>query len=211
MEERGPIALSALQHFLFCPRQCALIHVERVWAENVATAEGRLLHDKADLPGTSSRKDGRVSRALPLHAPDLGIAGVADVVEWYREDGRWRPFPVEYKRGRPKEHRADEVQLCAQALCLEAMTGLPVPEGALFYGTTRRRVVVPFDGELRRLVHATFEAVRAMIEDGVTPAAVYLPKRCDACSLRALCLPERLSARPSVSRWLQRKIEEEMA
>ena len=205
------MALSALQHFLFCPRQCALIHVEQVWAENVLTAEGRLLHEKTDLPGTSSKKGGKVSRALPLHASKLGIAGVADVVEWYHENGGWRPFPVEYKRGRPKAHRADEVQLCAQAMCLEAMTGPAVFEGALFYGTTRRRVVVTFDDELRALVHATIEATRAMIERGETPAAVHLPKRCDACSLKELCRPERLAARPSVTGWLRRMVREASA
>ena len=159
MEEREPIALSALQHFLFCPRQCALIHVERQWAENRFTAEGRVLHERADLGGSSSRSGVRTVRSMPLRCRRLGIGGVADVVELH--DGGRRPYPVEYKRGRPKAHRADEVQLCAQAVCLEEMSGTTIPEGALFYGQTRRRVVVRFDKALRALTAATAEAARA--------------------------------------------------
>ena len=209
MEEPDPIPLSALQHWLFCPRQCALIHLERVWAENVATVEGRLLHERADQPGTASRKGARVSRSLPLAAPGLGIAGLADVVEWYREgSGPWRPYPVEYKRGRPKAHRADEVQLAAQALCLEAMTGQAVPEGALFYGKTRRRLVVAIDDELRRLTLEVIEGIKAMLAGRVTPPAVYEAKRCDSCSLVELCRPKRMEKPPSVSRWLHRRIED---
>lgn len=209
MEEPDPIPLSALQHWLFCPRQCALIHLERLWAENLATVEGRLLHERTDVPGAASRKGGRVSRSLALAAPALGIAGVADVVEWYREgSGPWRAYPVEYKRGRPKAHRADEVQLAAQALCLEAMTGLPVPEGALFYGRTRRRLVVAIDAELRALTLATVDAIKTMLESDVTPPAVYEARRCDTCSMVELCRPKRLARPPDVARWLHRRIED---
>lgn len=212
MEPPDPIPLSALQHWLFCPRQCALIHLERVWAENVATVEGRLLHERADQPGAASRTGAKVSRSLPLAAPALGIAGVADVVEWHPEgSGPWRPYPVEYKRGRPKAHRADEVQLAAQALCLEAMTRQPVPEGALFYGKTRRRLVVAIDDELRALTLATIAAIRAMLASGVTPPAVYEPKRCDTCSLVAICRPRQMERPPSVVRWLHRRIEDNEA
>ncbi len=140
MEESDDlIPLSALQHYLYCPRQCALIHVERLWAENRQTAEGRLLHDRADKPQIERRHGVRTITAMPLSSAELGITGVADVVESRTDEGGERPFPVEYKRGRPKAHRADEVQLCAQALCLEAMFGCKVEEGALFYGQTRRR------------------------------------------------------------------------
>lgn len=144
------IPLSALQHYLYCPRQCALIHVERLWAENRQTAEGRLLHDRADTPQIERRHGVRTITAMPLSSAELGIAGVADVVEFRADEAGEHPFPVEYKRGRPKGHRADEVQLCAQALCLEAMFGCNVEEGALFYGQTRRRQAVAFDNDLRR-------------------------------------------------------------
>lgn len=208
MDPPDPIPLSALQHWLFCPRQCALIHLERLWAENVATVEGRLLHERTDVPGAASRKGGRVSRSLALAAPALGIAGVADVVEWHPEgDGLWRPYPVEYKRGRPKAHRADEVQLAAQALCLEAMTGQPVPEGALFYGKTRRRLVVAIDDVLRALTLRVIDEIKAMLARGVTPPAVYEARRCDTCSLVELCRPKLLERPPDVARWLHRRIE----
>ena len=150
-EDSDLVPLSALQHYLFCPRQCALIHVERLWAENVLTAEGRILHEQSDKPGQASRGERRIVQSMPIRSRALGIAGVADVVELTRAGKRWRPYPIEYKRGRPKAHRADEVQLCAQALCLEEMFSTPVPEGALFYGKTRRRQAVAFDDELRAL------------------------------------------------------------
>ncbi len=126
------IPLSSLQHYLYCPRQCALIHVERLWAENRQTAEGRILHDRSDQPMVEQRHGVRTVTAMPLAAPELGVVGIADVVEFHNEQAGEVPYPVEYKRGRPKAHRADEVQLCAQALCLEAMFSRPVPEGALF-------------------------------------------------------------------------------
>src|SRR5882724_4292817 len=126
--ERLPI--SALQHWLYCPRQCALIHVERLWSENAFTAEGRVLHERAHEGGEENRPGLHITRGISLWSERLGLSGVADVVEFRGPDGR--PFPVEYKRGRPKPHRADEVQLCAQGLCLEEMLGVVIPEGALF-------------------------------------------------------------------------------
>jgi len=203
------IPLSALQHYLYCPRQCALIHIERLWAENVFTAEGRLLHERADSPLTQRRHGVRVVTAMPLADPELGIAGVADAVEFHRgEDDSERVYPVEYKRGRAKAHRADEVQLCAQALCLETMLKRPVCEGALFYGKTRRRKSVTFDEELRRLTVATVHAVQALIRAGQTPLAEYEPKRCDNCSLLEACRP-RLLRRRRVDEWLQARLAEE--
>lgn len=204
------ISLSALQHYLYCPRQCALIHVERLWAENRHTAEGRLLHDRADTPQIESRHGVRTITAMPLSSADLGIAGVADVVEFSAVNGSEHPFPVEYKRGRPKAHRADEVQLCAQALCLEAMFGCRVEEGALFYGQTRRRRSVVFDHELRRLTLETIEATREMIRTGYTPTASYLAKRCDACSLIDLCQPKLLDKGQGVEAWLREQIAEDV-
>ncbi|WP_137895407.1 CRISPR-associated protein Cas4 [Ramlibacter sp. 2FC] len=209
MEDDHFIALSALQHYLYCPRQCALIHVEQLWAENVRTAEGRLLHERADQPRSERRRGVRAVTAMPLAHQALGIAGVADVVEFHQTPEGERIVPVEYKRGRPKAHRADEVQLCAQALCLEAMTGKSIPAGALFYGEARRRTDVAFDDELRQLTFNTVTAVRAMLSAGTTPTADYQPRRCDGCSLLDLCQPRLLGRRGTVDAWLARQLKED--
>jgi len=208
-ESDNLVPLSALQHFLYCPRQCALIHVERLWAENRQTAEGRLLHDRADTPQIERRHGVRTITAMPLASTALGIAGVADVVEFREDAVGEHPVPVEFKRGRPKAHRADEVQLCAQALCLEAMFGCRVKEGALFYGQTRRRHSVIFDDELRELTLEVIGATRKMIRAGITPKASYMPKRCDACSLIDLCQPRLLGEGRNVEAWLRCQLAEE--
>lgn len=208
MEEDDLIPLSALQHYLYCPRQCALIHVEQVWAENRHTAEGRLLHDRADQPLTEQRHGVRTATAMPLINKNLGMAGIADVVEFRQAELGEQIYPVEYKRGRPKKHRADEVQLCAQGMCLEEMFGQQVAEGALFYGKTRRRKVVCFDDELRVLTTEIVQATRAMIEEGRTPRAEYQPSRCDACSLIELCQPRLLGGKSNVRAWLVRQLKE---
>ena len=179
------LPLSALQHWLFCPRQCALIHVERVWAENRLTAEGRVLHERADAGRPESRDGIRILRAVQIASVEHGLHGVADVVEM--RSGT--PYPVEYKRGRPKTHRADEVQLCAQGLCLEDMTGQVVPEGALFYGTARRRKVISLDASLRALTLQVAQEVRTSILTGTVPPPVFEDKRCGACSMQDLCRP----------------------
>jgi len=207
-EDADLVPLSALQHYLFCPRQCALIHVERLWAENLLTAEGRILHERSDKPGQASRGARRIVQSMPIRSTALGVAGVADVVELTCERGGWRPYPIEYKRGRPKAHRADEVQLCAQALCLEEMFSVAVPEGALFYGKLRRRTVVAFDDELRALTQAVAAATRDLLAAGRTPPPVYERKRCDSCSLLQLCRPKRLARPGPVAAWLRRRIEE---
>ena len=203
------IPLSALQHYLYCPRQCALIHLEQQWAENRQTAEGRLLHDRADTPAVERRHGVRTITAMPLSSAELGIAGVADVVEFHTGDSGESPYPVEYKRGRPKTHRADEVQLCAQALCLEAMFGVTVGEGALFYGEPRRREVVVFDDGLRTLTLETLRATRAMFMAGQTPLARYEAKRCDNCSLLDLCQPRMLARAGGVDAWIRRQLQNE--
>ncbi len=212
-DNSAPIALSALQHFMFCPRQCALIHVEQTWAENLYTAEGRLMHEATSQPGHEKRRGVRVVMAMPLASHRLGVSGVADLVELHpNEKGgdrkKWHPFPVEYKRGRPKAHRADEVQLCAQAFCLEEMFGVELKEGALFYGKTHRRVTVPFDDELRTLTQKTAQDCHALIDTGQTPPPQYEKRKCNACSLLELCKPERLQGRSSARRWLQKRLEE---
>ncbi|MCC8539030.1 CRISPR-associated protein Cas4 [Xanthomonas axonopodis pv. poinsettiicola] len=208
MDDEDLIPLSALQHYLYCPRQCALIHVERQWAENRQTAEGRLLHERADAPQSQRRHGVRTVTAMPLLALELGITGKADVVEFHHDSAGEFAFPVEYKRGRPKAHRADEVQLCAQGLCLENMLGRSVPAGALFYGQTRRRKDVIFDAALRELTHRTITDTRVLLSGGMTPSARYDAKRCDACSLIDLCQP-RLLGRSNVEDWLRRQLKVE--
>ncbi|TNC14389.1 CRISPR-associated protein Cas4 [Methylobacterium terricola] len=201
--EDGLIPLSALQHHLFCPRQNALIHVEQLWAEDAATAEGRLLHERVDSGEGEGRPGLRIARGLALRSFALGVSGRADAVEFRGRPAR--PVPVEYKRGKPKAHRADEVQLCAQAICLEEMFDTTIPEGALFYGQTRRRVRVAFDEGLRALTAEVAAAARAMIAGGMTPA----PARkaaCRRCSLESLCKPDRLEKPPRIARWLAAQI-----
>lgn len=208
MEDEDLIPISALQHLLYCPRQFALIHIERQWAESRHTAEGRLLHGRVDKPHAHQRNGVRTVTAMPLVQLELGITGVADLVEFHRCETGERPVPVEYKRGRPKNHRADEVQLCAQALCLEHMLKLPVTSGDLFYGQTRRRKEVHFDGTLRSLTQSTIASVRAMTRSGLTPTMPYESKRCDACSLLDLCQPRLSDRRQGVLHWLTEQLED---
>ncbi|MDQ3555291.1 MAG: CRISPR-associated protein Cas4 [Gemmatimonadota bacterium] len=200
------LPLSALQHLLFCERQCALIHVEGLWAENRLTLEGSHLHKKVDTAPGESRGDLRIARGVPLRSLRLGLIGKADAVEFHRTGADdWRPFPVEYKRGKPKRDRSDETQLCAQALCLEEMLGTPIPAGALFYGTTRRRFDIAFDAALRAATETAALRLHEMIRGGITPRAVREPK-CERCSLLQLCLPEALGPGRSAARYLERAI-----
>jgi CRISPR-associated exonuclease Cas4 len=194
------LPLSALQHWLFCPRQCALIHIERVWAENRFTAEGRVLHERADSGRPESRDGLRILRAVQIASSRHRLHGVADVVEMHGTV----PYPVEYKRGRPKAHRADEVQLCAQGLCLEDMTGQTVSEGALFYGTARRRKIITLDTPLRDLTLTVAEEVRAAMTTGSLPTPVFDAKRCGACSMYDLCRPN--GSRELGSTWMTDRI-----
>ena len=204
-----PIPLSALQHAVYCLRQAALIHVERMWADNRFTAEGHVMHAVADKGGGRKVRGTRRVMALPLASRALNLAGVADVVEFIPGRRGETAFPVEFKRGKPKLHRADEVQLCAQALCLEEMTGRAVPEGALFYGETRRRVVVPFDEGLRRLTLDTVAALAEMFATQTTPPPTAHRQRCRACSLLSLCRPDMV-ARP-VRAWRRRMVQASLA
>ena len=199
VDEDSLIPISALQHFLFCPRQCALIHVEAVWAENLRTIEGRILHERVDSGTRETRPRVRVERGVALRCLSLGVIGRADAVEFHGRPAR--PFPVEYKRGRPKPHRADEVQLCAQALCLEEMSGQGVPEGALFYGEARRRTAIVFDEDLRALTRQVAHDARAMVLAQRTPPPVRMPG-CRSCSLLEACRPDRMEHPPAVAGWL---------
>lgn len=208
-ELNDPIPLSALQHAVYCLRQAALIHLERLWAENRFTAEGDVLHAVADKGGSRRARGVRRVLALPLACRRLNLAGTADLVEFIPGPDGETAFPVEYKRGKPKLHRADEVQLCAQALCLEEMTGRPVPQGALFYAQTRRRVIIPFDADLRALTEATAADLAQVLDSGVTPPPTPHKSRCRACSLLELCRPQAVArpVRPWRDRMLARALE----
>ena len=212
------LPLSGLQHLLYCERQCALIHIEQAWTENLFTAEGRVMHERVDAGGRESRGNVRLAFGLALRSLRLGLSGKADVVEFHREhapaeEGHagsplWRPFPVEHKRGRPKKANWDKVQLCAQAMCLEEMLGLEVPLGALFYGKTRRRLDVVFDADLRQQTEETARRLHALIDSGVTPPPVYTAA-CESCSFVGSCLPAAMGGRKSVSKYLKEVMEAE--
>lgn len=195
-EPLDPIPLSALQHWAYCPRQCALIHVEQVFEENIFTQRGQALHKRVDDPGFELRDGLRIERALPLFCDRLGLVGKADVVE-FLPDGT--PYPVEYKHG-SRHKRADiaacdDLQLAAQALCLEEMFGKPVPEGALYYASSRRRRLVSIKADLRVAVeHVVAEVRRLFIADCLPPPLN--DDHCRACSLRDLCQPEALAPSP---------------
>jgi len=205
-DEDDLLPLSALQHLLFCERQCALIHIEGLWAENRLTVEGRQLHERSDRGDVETRGPVRSARGIAVRSLRLGLIGKADVVEFHHDPtsgALTTVVPVEYKRGRAKRDDSDRVQLCAQALCLEEMLSLTISEGALFYGTPRRRTVVSFDGVLRETTEYAARRLHAMISAGITPAAEREPK-CDSCSLLHLCLPATAGARRSATRYLDR-------
>ncbi len=202
--EADPLPISALQHAVYCLRQAALIHLEQLWADNRYTAEDDVLHGVADKSSKRLARGVRRVMALPVASQRLGIAGVCDMVEFPRDTDAEAPFPVEYKRGKPKLHRADEVQLCAQALCLEEMTGKIVPAGALFYAETHRRTPVPFDDTLRALTETAVADLRAVFVSGQTPPPTPHKNRCRACSLIDLCQPE-VYARPVLA-WRSRML-----
>ncbi len=202
------IQLSALQHYAFCQRQCALIHIEQIWSESLLTAEGRLMHERVHDEKRESRRDVRIEFGVPLRSLELGIIGKADVIEFHRiEGGKWLPYPVEYKRGKPKKDNCDKVQLCAQAMCLEEMLDVHIPEGALFYGRTRHRLDVIFNDSLRKETEETALRTRELITSGITPPPVYA-KRCSQCSLVDICLPDTVQKKRTVKGYISRMVNE---
>ena len=193
------LQISGIQHYVFCRRQWALIHLEQQWAENLRTVEGDLLHARVhDESLSEKRGDMLTVRGLRVQSPGLGVSGSCDAVEFLADEGgvplaghagRWRPFPVEYKRGHAKENDADRLQLCCQAMCLEEMLCCAVPEGALFYGETRRRERIALTESLRDEVRAALAGMHDCRKRGWTPKVKPGP-HCRACSLSGLCLPK---------------------
>ena len=232
------LPLSALQHLIFCERQCALIHVEGAWTDNRFTVQGSHMHQRVHEREDESRGNVRTCRGLPLRSLKLGLSGIADVVEFHRVDepladdpldwledddddrstpagiehttpvaltdvdGLWRPFPVEHKRGKPKPDACDEVQLCAQAVCLEEMLDCQIGAGAMFYGATRRRLDLPFNDELRRTTQDAACRLHELVDAGKTPPAVY-EKKCRSCSLVDVCMPKTAAAGRSAVQYLE--------
>jgi len=218
------LPLSALQHLAFCERQWGLIHLEQIWIENRLTTEGLFLHERTDEPVTENRGDIRIARGLRIRSLRLGLSGRADVVEFHRVDkgiacadeinrtskgvilegvsGIWQPFPVEYKRGKPKLDHCDEIQLCAQALCIEEMLGASLPNGALYYGKIKRRYGVEFHDTLRNETEALSKRLHRLTIAGQTPIAQYA-KKCESCSLMSYCMPETTGIRRSTGKYLR--------
>lgn len=205
------LMLSGLQHFAYCRRQWALIHIEQQWAENERTVDGQIFHAVAHDKGRiEKRGDLLITRGLPIKSAQLGMSGICDVVEFHKSEagvslasyeGLWQPYPVEYKKGLPKLNEADELQLCGQAICLEEMLLCRIPGGSLFYGENRRRKAVEFTDELRRKVFDMAKEMHDLWEKGYTPR-VKPQKGCNACSLKEICVP-RLGRVKSVSAYIE--------
>jgi CRISPR-associated exonuclease Cas4 len=208
------LPISALQHLAFCERQWGLIHLEEAWSENYLTAQGNVMHEKAHNEETESRGDLRIARGLKLRSLKLGLVGQADVVEFHKVaqeekgiaisgvDGLWKPLVIEYKRGKPKIGHEDEVQLCAQVMCIEEMLGIDIASSSFFYGQPRRRYDLNINDTIRKETEALIIKLHKMNDAGVTPAAVYT-KRCQACSLIDICLPNIKKSYRTVQGYLE--------
>jgi CRISPR-associated exonuclease Cas4 len=210
------LPLSGIQHFLFCRRQWALIHVEQQWQENALTAEGRIMHKRADDPFFTETRNGVITaRSVPVASYRLGLSGVCDVVEFTAspdgvklpgKGGLFLPAPVEYKRGKEKRDPCDKAQLCAQAICLEEMLSVIIPRGSLYYGEPRHRVEVELTAELRDLVRDMSDEMHAYFKRGYTPL-VKTSKACRSCSLADICLPELQEKVMPASKYIKQQIE----
>ena len=210
------LPISALAHLLYCERRCALVHIERLWDDNRFTAEGTVLHERADSEERENRKNIRIARGLRIRSMRLGIWGQADIVEFHRvadiensvclpdTQGLWKPYPVEYKRGKPKTNKCDEIQLCAQALAIEEMLSVTIPEGALYYNTPRRRAVIELDSDLRTETETAICKLHDLIRSRQTPKAVYSEK-CKQCSLNNICLPQ-IGSQGTVKSYIEKEL-----
>lgn len=210
------LPLSGIQHFAFCPRQWALIHVENQWRENLRTIQGKQLHERVDNPDFfESRGDVLITRSVPLSSNELGFYGVADMIEFHAvatggvglkgRMGRWQPIPIEYKRGKPKKDNVDEVQLCAQAICLEEMLGIRIQYGYVFYGEIRRRTKVMLDVTLRETVKETARQMHILYDQNITPAPT-AERNCKSCSMVDICLPSLRAKQTGVGNYIAKHL-----
>ncbi len=211
------LAISGIQHFAFCQRQWALIHIEKQWFENLLTVEGKHLHERVDNPDFFEARGGILTaRSVPLSSYALGFYGIADLIEFHAVEekgitlngrvGKWFPVPIEYKRGKPKKNIIDEVQLCTQAMCLEEMQGIKIDYGYIYYGETRHRNKVVFDLELRKYVESFSEQMHEMYDKQITPKASTSDRDCKSCSLVNICLPKLGIKVTSVSNYINKFI-----
>ncbi len=215
--EDNLLPISAVAHYVHCPRRFALLHLEQIWADNIFTAEGTVMHEKADSGENESRGDTKIIRTLRLRSLRLGITGIADVVEFHRCEtidggvaiphisGTWLPFPIEYKRGAAKNIDSYCAQLCAQALCLEEMLQVDIPEGALFLGLKQHRTPVVFDASLREKTESACRDIHQLFATGITPSPIY-SKRCESCSIIEQCQPRAINSGKSAHDWVDRQI-----
>lgn len=215
--EEELLPLSGLQHLLFCERRAALVLIEQQWEENLFTAEGNNLHDKVDKVTSEFSGGIRIARSLPLRSLKLGLVGKADVVEFHKKKQSennprlsdipsiWQPIPIEYKRGKLRHEEGYEIQLCAQAICIEEMLGVSILYGAIYFGRDRRRLEIYFDDKLRSQVIFASLRLHELINKGVTPPAILLPK-CKGCSMFDICLPSTMTGKKSVRKYLDQSI-----
>ena len=216
MEEQGYLMISGIQHFIFCRRQWALIHIEQQWLENLLTVEGNIMHEKChDEEFTEKRGDLLISRGMRVISHTMGVTGACDVVEFHASEegisingqkGKWNPVPIEYKRGKKKTDSSDEFQLCAQAMCLEEMLVCDIPFGYLFYGESKRRTKVEFTQEMRNGIKDIFQEMYLLYDRGHTPK-VKKTNACKSCSLAEVCLPV-LCGRISVTEYINNHLKE---
>ncbi|WP_031514023.1 CRISPR-associated protein Cas4 [Desulfofalx alkaliphila] len=214
------LALSGIQHFAYCPRQWALIHIEKQWIENLHTVEGKQLHERVDNPDFFESRGGVLTaRSVPISSYELGFFGVADLVEFYADEkkgitlngrqGKWRPIPVEYKKGKPKKDIIDQVQLCAQAICLEEMLSTTIEYGYLFYGKTKHRTKIVFGKQLRDEVVRLAEQMHSVFNKQITPKPLTNNKGCKSCSLVNVCLPKLGTKQAGVNSYIKRYLGRE--
>jgi len=214
------LMLSGIQHYAFCQRQWALIHIEKQWAENVRTVEGQFLHEKVDDPYiVETRGTLVIERAVPIVSHELGLYGIADMVEYIKtgdlensiklekQAGYWQPHPVEYKRGKTKSDNRDIMQLCAQAMCLEEAYGISIEYGSIYYAQTRRRVQIEFSSELKSSVKEMAANMHQAFDNGLTPSAI-MGANCKLCSLLELCVPKLTKKHKSASRYIEKALDD---
>lgn len=218
-KDEDKVPISAITHLAFCPRRCALVHIEGLWAENCLTSEGDVLHERAHSGAEGKRDEIITARSLRIHSAHLGISGITDVIEFHQDDagvpifghrGKWRPCPVEYKRGAAKNERPYQIQLCAQAMCLEEMYNTKVTFGHLYIGVEHKREVVHFDDSLRSETMALCSELHKLFDLSKTPSADYSEK-CRSCSLMEMCRPREMSRSSSARCWIQHRVDEVIA